>query len=158
MYDATVGAGAFPDDEIRRAFRRLVRLVGQLEPHLHAGLNMSAIEVMALGELSCLRLKGCRNTSWRSCSAWRRVRSAGWLPTGATGLGVTRRDPANRRYFQLKLTDSGRASAERIGRDLQAHHQRILAGMTGEEQRSLLTGLAALSRVLDADLRPRTPS
>jgi len=157
LYDATVGAGAFPDDEIRRAFRRLVRLVGQLEPHLHAGLNVSLSEVMALGELSeveglsqheLAQLLGLEKSTVSRLAAG--LERRGWVSR--------RRDPANRRYFQLKLTDSGRASAERIGRELQAHHQRILAGMTGEEQRSLLTGLAALSRVLDADLRPRTPS
>ena len=149
--------GRFPDYDIRRAFRRLVRLVGQLEPHLHAGLNVSLSEVMALGELSeveglsqheLAQLLGLEKSTVSRLAAG--LERRGWVSRP--------RDPANRRYFQLKLTDSGRASAERIGRDCRRHHQRILAGMTGEEQRSLLTGLAALSRVLDADLRPRTPS
>ena len=41
----------FPDDELRRALQRLVRLGGLLEPHQHAGLKLSLSEVMALGEL-----------------------------------------------------------------------------------------------------------
>ena len=46
--------GPFPDDDLRRSLRRLVRLGGLLEPHSHhhAGLHMSLSEMMALGELA----------------------------------------------------------------------------------------------------------
>ena len=42
----------FPDDELRRALRRLVRLGGLLETHEHGGLQVSLSEVMALAELA----------------------------------------------------------------------------------------------------------
>ena len=49
-----MGNGPFPDDDLRRALRRLVRLGSLLEPHSHhhAGSHLSLSEMMALGELA----------------------------------------------------------------------------------------------------------
>ena len=45
-------AQPFPDDELRRLLRWLVRAGGLLEPHDHDGVRASASEVFALAELT----------------------------------------------------------------------------------------------------------
>ena len=45
-------AQPFPDDELRRLLRWLVRVGGLLEPHDHDGVRASASEVFALAELT----------------------------------------------------------------------------------------------------------
>src|SRR5690349_15635780 len=49
--DATMASGPYPDDVLRQAMRRLFRLSSLLEPHDHGGLQVTASEVFALGEL-----------------------------------------------------------------------------------------------------------
>jgi DNA-binding MarR family transcriptional regulator len=64
------------------------------------------------------------------------------------------RDPANRRFYQLQLTDEGRTVAGHIGQDLRAHHEQLLGAMTPEEREALTIGLTGLARALAAG-RPR---
>src|SRR5688500_17969162 len=110
-------ATSFPDDELRRALRRLVRLGGLLEPHDHSGLKLSLSEVMALGERSEVeampqhelgRLLGLeKSTVSRLAAALER---RGWI--------AREREASNRRVYRLQLTDDGRAVADRLGADL----------------------------------------
>lgn len=148
MQDTTLLGPGFPDDDIRRLMRRLVRLVGLLEPHRHGDVSASLSEVMALGELSesdvvsqqelARRLGLEKSTVSRLVGGMER---RGWVSR--------ERDPANRRYFRLTLTGEGRGAAEQVGQHLQTHHERLLGGLTEEERAALSTGLAALARLLE---------
>jgi len=151
LHHTTVPSGhPFPDDEIRRLMRRLVRLVGLLEPHRHGDVKVSLSEVMALGELAeaealtqqeLSQLLGLEKSTVSRLAAG--LEGRGWVSR--------RRDPANRRYSQLTLTVEGRAVAERVGQELQGHHDRILGGLTPTERTALMTGLAALGRILEVE-------
>ena len=150
MHDTTLNEHAFPDDEIRRLMRRLVRLVGLLEPHRHGEVKASLSEVMALGELSesdaLSQQELARRLGLEKSTVSRLVggmEQRGWVSR--------QRDPANRRYFRLTLTEQGRGAAERVGQDLQSHHERVLAGLTAAERTALQAGLAGLGRVLDEE-------
>ena len=150
MYRTIETQHLFPDDEIRRLMRRLIRLVGLLEPHRRGEVKVSLSEVMALGELSeaeSLSQQGLSQLLGLEKSTVSRL-SAG---LEARGWVSRKRDPANRRYSQLALTDEGRIMAERLGQDLQAHHDRLLASLTAVERAALTAGLAALGRVLEAE-------
>jgi DNA-binding MarR family transcriptional regulator len=156
LYEATVTSGPFPDDDLRRALRRLVRLGSLLEPHPHhhAGLHMSLSEMMALGELADVdsmsqqelgQLLGLeKSTVSRLVVALER---RGWVGR--------QRNPSNRRFYQLQLTPEGRTVADRIGHDLRAHHEQLLGALTPEEREALTIGLTGLARAL-ASTRPGT--
>jgi DNA-binding MarR family transcriptional regulator len=140
---------SFPDDDLRRALQRLVRLGSLLEPsaHQHAELRMSLSEIMALGELADVqsmsqqelgRLLGLeKSTVSRLVVALER---RGWIGR--------ERDPANRRFYQLQLTPEGRTIADRIGHDLRVQHQQLLEALTPDERAALIVGLTGLARAL----------
>jgi DNA-binding MarR family transcriptional regulator len=149
LQDTTVASGSFPDDDLRHVVRRFVRLGGLLEPHDHDGLQASLSEVMALGELveveamsqqELAALLGLEKSTVSRLAAGMEKR--GWLARD--------RDPANRRYYRLRLTPDGRAAAVRVGEHLRSHHQRLLGGLTAAERDGLAIGLAGLARVMDA--------
>jgi DNA-binding MarR family transcriptional regulator len=128
--------------------RRFARFGVLLEPHDHDGSRASLSEVMALGELSVSEgmsqqeladLLGLeKSTVSRLVGA---MESRGWLTRA--------RDPANRRVTQLRLTETGRRAAERIGRDLRHRHHAMFSAMTPEERQALTVGLSALARVVE---------
>ena len=138
----------FPDDELRRALQRLVRLGGLLEPHQHAGLKLSLSEVMALGELGDVesmsqqelgQLLGLEKSTVSRLAAGLERRE--W---------VTReRTPSNRRFYQLRLTETGLAVAEQLGSELRARHEQLLDALTPAERDALVVGLAGLVRALE---------
>src|SRR5918998_3416667 len=131
LYGATVTSGPFPDDDLRRALQRLVRLGSLLEPHSrnHAGLQMSLSEMMALGELADVesmsqqelgRLLGLEKSTVSRLVAG--LQHRGWVGR--------QRDPSNRRFSPLQLTSAGRDVANRLGQDLRAHHEQLLGALT----------------------------
>jgi DNA-binding MarR family transcriptional regulator len=149
LYGATVTHRAFPDDDLRRALRRLVRLGSLLEPHSHhhAGLHVSLSEMMALGELADVesmsqhdlgQLLGLEKSTVSRLAAG--LQRRGWVERA--------RDPSNRRFYQLQLTPEGHTVADRIGHDLRAHHEQLLEALTPDERDALTIGLAALARAL----------
>lgn len=62
------------------------------------------------------------------------------------GLLSRQRDESNRRNLRVKLTSSGAATARRLRTAWRERHQRMLVGLTADEQRALLVGLEALVR------------
>jgi DNA-binding MarR family transcriptional regulator len=66
-------------------------------------------------------------------------------------LVVRERDPANRRFYRLRLTDAGRALHRGIARAMHEHFVRSVAAMSELERDALLTGLPALIRAMRAD-------
>lgn len=143
----------FPEDELRRALQRLVRLGGLLEPHQHAGMKVSLSEMMAVGELSevdamsqqelGLLLGLEKSTVSRLAVALER---RGWI--------ARERDPSNRRISRLQLTSAGRGVAELLGADLRARHQQLLEALSHAERDALAVGLAGLVRVVESQLAP----
>jgi DNA-binding MarR family transcriptional regulator len=138
----------FPDDELRRALQRLVRLGGLLEPHQHAGLKLSLSEVMALGELGDVesmsqqelgQLLGLEKSTVSRLAAGLERRE--WI--------TRERTPSNRRFYQLRLTETGLAVAEQLGSELRARHQQLLDALTPAERNALIVGLAGLVRALE---------
>ncbi len=138
----------FPDDELRRSLQRLIRLGGLLEPHQHAGLKMSLSEVMALGELGDVegmsqqelgQLLGLEKSTVSRLAAG--LERRGWI--------ARERTPSNRRFNQLRLTEEGRAVAERLGGELRARHEQLLGALTPAERDALVVGLAGLARALE---------
>jgi len=107
-------AGGFPDDWLRRLLRGLVRAGGLLEPHDPSGVRLSLSEVFALGELADAgtlsqqeladRLGLEKSTVSRLAANLERRE---WL--------TRERDPANRRFYRLRLTGA-RAEGREAGR------------------------------------------
>jgi DNA-binding MarR family transcriptional regulator len=138
----------FPDDDLHRLLRRIVQS-GLLEPHDHDGVVASASEVFAIGELAeggplTQRELGDRlglekSTVSRLAAG---LQERGWL--------LRERDPGNRRYYRLALTDEGRAVAVRFGRHLRRGHDVLLAALSEQERAGLTLGLTGLARAMDA--------
>ena len=151
MYDTT--GSVFPDDDLRQALRRLVRLSGLLEPHDHAGVRASTSEVFALGELVdagslsqqelAERLGLEKSTVSRLVAGMER---RGWLSRT--------RDPANRRSYRLRLTEEGEAAARRVGEYFHRRHAQMLGSLTAAERHGLVLGLAGLARVAEESHHP----
>ena len=144
---------SFPDDDLRRALRRVVSLGHLLEPHVHAGLHLSLSEMMALGELADVesmsqqdlgQLLGLEKSTVSRLAAG--LQRRGWVGR--------ERDPANRRFYQLQLTPEGRTVADRIGQDLRTHHEQLLGVLTADEREALTIGLAGLARALATHHQP----
>jgi DNA-binding MarR family transcriptional regulator len=68
------------------------------------------------------------------------------------GLLERERDPGNRRYYRLRLTDRGRAAHARMAAGFHERHDRLVSGMTTAEREALLVGLPALIRVLQHEV------
>lgn len=64
------------------------------------------------------------------------------------GLLIRERDPANRRFYRLRLTERGRAFHARIGGALHEHLTRLFEGMTAAERAALVAGLTGFARVM----------
>ncbi len=64
------------------------------------------------------------------------------------GLLVRERDPANRRFYRLRLTDRGRAHHARMGVAFHQRFHRVVENLTPAERAALLTGLTAFVRVM----------
>jgi DNA-binding MarR family transcriptional regulator len=64
------------------------------------------------------------------------------------GLVTRERDPRNRRFYRLQLTDAGRSAAERLATSWRERHTQLLGAMTASEREALAIGLAALVRAL----------
>ena len=144
---------SFPDDDLRRALRRVVRLGSLLEPHQHAGVNLSLSEMMALGELADL---GSMSQQDLGQQLGLEKSTVSRLAAGLQRRGwVSReRDPANRRIYQLQLTPEGRTVADRIGQDLRTQHEQLLGALTPDEREALTIGLAGLARALATHHQP----
>ena len=141
-------AQPFPDDELRRLLRWLVRVGGLLEAHDHDGIRASASEVFALAELTEAgplsqqqlgeRLGLEKSTTSRLAAGLER---RGWLERV--------RDPADRRFYRLALTPDGEAAAERIGSFFSGQHHHLFSELTPEELDGLLLGMSGLARVIE---------
>jgi DNA-binding MarR family transcriptional regulator len=148
LYDATHDDG-FPDDDLRRLVRLLFRMGRVLEPQEYDGQQVSFSEVCALGELDdagtlsqqelAAQLGLEKSTVSRLTAGLER---RGWLSR--------ERDPANRRFYRLRLTPEGQAAADQIGRKFRAAHVTLFEALTPAERTGLSLGLAGLIRAVQA--------
>ena len=70
-----------------------------------------------------------------------RLERRGWI--------TRERTPSNRRFYQLRLTETGLAVAEQLGSELRARHEQLLDALTPAERDALVVGLAGLVRALE---------
>ena len=144
MHDATHG---LPEDELGRIARRLLRVMHLLDRHDHGGVRVTLSEVMALGELQSggpltqnelgERLALDKSTISRLAGA---METRGWV--------ARERDPMNRRFARISLTDAGTHVAARVAAHLTAMHAHLLAALTAEERDGLLIGLRGIARLI----------
>ncbi|MGH3749826.1 MAG: MarR family winged helix-turn-helix transcriptional regulator [Micromonosporaceae bacterium] len=149
-------AGGFPDDWLRRLLRGLVRAGGLLEAHRHNGVRLSLSEVFALAELAeadtlsqrdlAQRLGLEKSTVSRLAAALER---RNWL--------IRERDPANRRFYRLRLTSEGRHAAQQIGGHFRTYHAALFESLTPAERNGLRRGLSGLIRVIESAGSPHRP-
>jgi DNA-binding MarR family transcriptional regulator len=143
---------------LRRLLQHLARAVGLLEPnpapHEHGGVHASMSEVFALGELSEVGALSQQDLAWRlglEKSTVSRLAAGmearGWLSRV--------REPANRSYYQLRLTAEGQDVACRVAQDLSDHHAHLLDLLTPQERQALTTGLTGLIRAMESHGHPR---
>jgi DNA-binding MarR family transcriptional regulator len=71
------------------------------------------------------------------------------------GLLVRERDPANRRFYRLRLTERGRAHHADMAVAFHERFAGLVEGMTVAERRALVTGLTAFVRAMHD--RPPAP-
>ncbi|MEV6524525.1 MarR family transcriptional regulator [Longispora sp. NPDC051575] len=137
-------------DALDRAMVQLFRLRGVLDSsQAAAGLGMSVSEAMALRYLangpstqqelgSYLALE--KSTVSRLVDA---MVSKGWVGK--------ERDPDNRRYLMVTLTEAGIAAAASVAEAMRQRHSGMLEALSGEELQALAVALPALVRVLSDD-------
>ncbi|MBG0831890.1 MarR family transcriptional regulator [Planomonospora sp. ID67723] len=145
MYDTTHGSG-FPDDDLRRLMKLLVRVGGLLEPQEYGGLRASLSEVFALGELG---EAGTLSQQELAARLGLEKSTVSRLAAGMEGRGwlSRERDPANRRFYRLRLTPQGQDATERIGQEFRRTHAALLEALTPAERAGLALGLSGLMRV-----------
>lgn len=67
------------------------------------------------------------------------------------GLLVRERDPDNRRFYRLRITEAGHAEHGRLGAGFSDRYAQLTATLTRGEREALLTGLPGLLRALRPD-------
>lgn len=118
-----------------------------LDRHDHGGVRVTLSEVMALGELESggpltqnelgERLALDKSTISRLAGA---METRGWV--------ARERDPMNRRFARISLTDAGTEVARRVAAHIAGMHAQFLAALTDEERDGLLLGLRGVTRVI----------
>jgi DNA-binding MarR family transcriptional regulator len=64
------------------------------------------------------------------------------------GLVIRERDPANRRFYRLRLTPAGRTAHAGIAAAMHDHFVHSVSAMSATERKALLTGLPALIKAM----------
>ena len=67
------------------------------------------------------------------------------------GLLLRERDPANRRFYRLRLTPAGRKLHAGMAAAMHEHFVRSVSSMAPAEREALLTGLPALIKAMHLD-------
>ena len=141
------------DDELHQIIELSVQLMRSLGLHRpdSAGLRspVSLSEMLALGELIHSgtpslsqqelsdRLQLEKSTVSRLIAGLQR---RGWV--------THQRDPANRRWSQVALTDPGRAATRELIEEFHQRHIEVLSRLSQREREDLTTGLTALLEAL----------
>lgn len=138
-------------ERLHELFMELVRVAGLLQPDQHLpGFSVSLSQAYALHELDTDTPLSQRELAERLLLEKSTV-SRMVADLEDKGLVVRERDPANRRIYQLRLTDEGRTFHARIAAGYGAQYHEWTAAMRAVERRALLVGLPALIRVVRGD-------
>lgn len=145
-------AGGIGQDWLGALITRMVRTAGFLQPDhpILPGEPVSLSEMFALGEIanrSPLTQQDLAALLGLEKSTVSRL-VAGLERRGLVSRG---RNPENRRFYQLMLTEHGREVVRHLTEGMRAYHARILAAMTQAERDALAVGLGALLRVVEQD-------
>lgn len=140
-------AGGHAPQRLHALMMELVRWIGLLQVDQDAGRSLSITQAFTLHELDrpdppsqrelAQRLRLEKSTVSRLAADLERK-----------GLLVRERDPANRRFYQLRLTEQGRAMHAQLSAGFDRQYARWVALMTEQERDALLVGLAALVRAM----------
>ena len=109
---------------------------------------MTLSEVMALGELESGRPL-TQNELGDRLALNKPPVSRLAVAMEARGWIFRERDPMNRRFARISLTDAGTEVAGRVAAHLTAMRAHLLAALTDEEREGLLTGLRGIARVIE---------
>lgn len=143
-------------DRLHELLMELVRLTGLLHPDQAApGRSVPVTQAFALHELDTGEAMSQRDLA-RRLRLEKSTVSRLVAEMEHEGLLARERDPENRRYYRLRLTDRGRAAHARMAAGFHDRHERLVSGMTTTEREALLAGLPALIRVLRQDLHAAT--
>lgn len=135
-------------EQLHKLFMDLVRVAGILQPdQAIPGLPISVSQAFALHELDTDTPLSQRDLAERLRLEKSTV-SRMAADMEHKGLLVRERDPANRRLYRLRLTDRGRAMHAGMASTFHEHYVRWVSAMTRVERDALLTGMAALVRVM----------
>ena len=132
-------------DPLHDLLRDLVRFAGLLHPEVAPGQAIPLSQVFALHELDTDTPLSQRELA-RRLGLEKSTVSRLVADMERDGLLTRDRDPDNRRYHRLRITDRGRA----------AHAG--MAGVSPAERDALIVGLPALVRVLRHELDPPGPA
>lgn len=154
MHDATLEAEA---DALGIVTRRLFRWGHLLQAQAGAGDRVTMSESMALSELA---LAGTLTQAELGDLLGLEKSTVSRLAQGlqARGWLARERDPANRRFTQLRLTPAGAAAERQIGGQVDRLHAELLAALTAQEREALRAGMAGVLRVLRSGPVPTVAS
>jgi DNA-binding MarR family transcriptional regulator len=145
-------------ERIHQLVMDLIRVAGLLQPdQLVPGGHVSMSQAFGLHELDtdqplsqrelAERLRLEKSTVSRMVAEMERK-----------GFVVRERDPANRRFYRLRLTPAGRKVHAGIAAAMHRHFVRSVAAMSEAERDALLTGLPALIKAMRADIVRANPA
>src|SRR6266542_3787097 len=139
---ASVPEAGDDHDWLRPLIVQLIRASGLLQPDQPApGHGGSLSEGFALAEVA-----GTAPLAQRDLAERLGLEKS----TVSRLLAGLERNPANRRFYQLRLTGRGRAAAAALAAAHRRRHLELLAAMTPAEREALAVGLRALVRALHA--------
>jgi DNA-binding MarR family transcriptional regulator len=126
----------------------LIRIAGLLQPEQSmpaSGLSMS--QAFGLHELDTDRPMSQRELAER-LNLEKSTVSRMVAELERKGLVARERDPANRRFYLLRLTDAGRALHAGVAGAMHDHFVHAVSAMTRKEREGLLVGLPALIKAM----------
>ena len=138
-------------EHIHQLVMDLIRVAGLLQPdHVMPGRPVSMSQAFGLHELDtddpltqnelAERLHLEKSTVSRMVADLERK-----------GLLLRERDPANRRFYRLRLTAAGRNLHAGMATAMNEHFTRSVSSMAAAERDALLTGLPALIKAMHLD-------
>jgi DNA-binding MarR family transcriptional regulator len=137
--------------QLHELFMELMRVGGMLQPEypIH-GHQLSMSQAFAVHELDTDPPLSQRDLAERLGLEKSTVsRMAAELER--KGLLARERDPVNRNFYRLRLTDRGRELHAAMAKEFHKHYEQWVSAMTRAEIEAALVGLSALVRVM----RPR---
>lgn len=153
------GAGAPPwadhhgtdwgvEDSLGILLERLVRTAGLLQPDQPLlGQPVSLSEAFALAHLAGASPLSQRDLAER-LGLEKSTVSRLIAGLERRGLVSRHRDPDNRRYYRIRLSETGRSTAGQLAAAMRRRHAQILGGMTEAEREALTLGVTALLRAM----------